>query len=92
MDNMCVLEFLDRHSENKQKLNQLAKLIWPCFKKIFFVCKDRLEFFDNDYIWTHSDWNTFETSALSLRQFIDNDKELIRLNGPERYFAFTDKH
>ena len=35
IDNMSVREFLDRNSEDSQKLNELAKLLWPFFKKIF---------------------------------------------------------
>ena len=89
VDNMSVLEFLDRHSENRQKLNQLVKLMWPFIRKIFFIHKYSLDFFDDVYVWTHRDWNTFETCQLSLREIIDYDMELIKLNGPERYFAFT---
>ena len=89
IDGMCVLEFLDRNSENSQKLNQLAKLFWPFFRKIFFVRKDRLEFFYQEYHWTHRDWNTFETSSLTFKETIDYNKHLIELNRPERYFTFT---
>ena len=89
IDGMCVLEFLDRHSEHIVKLNKLAKLIWPFIRKIYFLRGDRLEFFDDEYVWTHRDWNTFEISRVSLREIIEYDKELIRLNGPERYFTLT---
>ena len=83
IDGLCVLEFLDRHSEDKVKLNQLAKLIWPFIRKINFLRRDYREFFDDEYVWTHRNWNTFETSRVSLREIIDYDKELIRFNGPE---------
>ena len=89
IDGMCVLEFLDGHSEDMVKLNKLAKLIWPFIRKIYFLRRDYLEFFDDEYVWTHRDWNTFETSRVSLREIIDYHKELIRLNGPEQYFTFT---
>ena len=89
IDRMCVLEFLDRHSEDELKINQLAKLIWPFIRKIYFLRREYLEFFDDEYVWTHRDWNTFKTSRVSHHEIIDYDKELIRLNGPERYFTFT---
>ena len=83
VENMSVKEFLDRNSENGQKLNQLAKLIWPFFKKIFFAHRDSLSFFNDECHWTHRDWNTFETSSLSLKEIIDYYKYLIELNRPE---------
>ena len=51
--------------------------------------KDRLAFFDDTYHWTSRDWNTGETSSLSLERIIEYDKYLIKLNWPERYFKFT---
>ena len=76
-------------------------LIKPCFRqrrrRFYTMCKmqenslrrECLELFDDEYVWTHRDWNTFETSRLSLREIIDYEKELLRLNGPELYFTFT---
>ena len=89
IDGMCVLESLDRNSENAKKLRDLVKLIWPLIEKIYFTRKDRLAFSDDTYHWTSRDWNTGETSSLSLEQIIEYDKHLIQLNGPERYFKFT---
>ena len=77
------MEFLERNIEDAVKLNQLAKLIWPSIRRIYFLRRECLEF------WKHRDWNTFENSRLSLREIIDYQKELVRLNGPERYFTFT---
>ena len=89
VENMSVMEFLDRNSSDKKKLKQLAELIWLFIRKIYFLRRDCLEFFDQEYVWTHRDWNTFEVSELSLRKIIDYDKHLIELNGPERYFTFN---
>ena len=89
IEGMCVLEFLDRNSENDKKLRELAKLIWPFFKKIYFTRKDRLAFFEGIYHWISRDWNTGETSSLSLEQITEYDKHLIKLNGSKRYFKFT---
>ena len=89
VENMSVMEFLDRNSSDKKKLKQLPELIWPFIRKIYFLLRDHLEFFDQEYVWTHRDWNTFEVSELPLREIIEYDKHLIELNGPERYYAFT---
>ena len=89
---MCVKEFLERNSENKAKLNELAELIWPFLKNIYLVQRNRLEFFDDEYVWTFRDWNTFETSSMTLRQIINYDKYLNDLNGAERYFRFIYGH
>ena len=89
IDNMSVMEFLDRNRSDKVKLNQLAKLIWPFIRKIYFFRRDCLDFFYQEYVWTHRNWNTFEVSELSLGEIIDYDKHLIEFNGPERYYDFT---
>ena len=52
-DNMSAREFLDRNSENMQKLNQFSTTIWPYFKKMYFFYRDSLDFFNDDYVWKH---------------------------------------
>ena len=89
IDVMSVVEFLERNIEDAAKLNQLAKLIWPFIQRIYFLRREYLELFDDEYVWTLRDWNMFETSRLSPREIVDYEKELVRLNGPERYFTFT---
>ena len=88
---MCVREFLDRNSENSLKLGELETLLWPFFKKIFFANRKSLEFFNDEYVWTSRDWNSGEYSRLSLQEIIDFDKYLIKINGPKRYFDFTNE-
>ena len=90
IDRMCVAEFLDRNTENFSQLRPLADLIYPFFKKIFFQDKYCLCFFNDEYHWTHQDWNDSNCYAdLSLREIIDYDKYLIKLKGPEKYHNVT---
>ena len=61
IDGISVMEFLERNIEDAVKPNQLAKLIWPFIWRIYFLQRECLELFDYEYVWSHRDWNTFET-------------------------------
>ena len=40
IDDISVMEFLERNIEDALKLNQLAKLIWPFIRKIYFLHRE----------------------------------------------------
>ena len=85
---MSAREFLQRNYDNEVKLRQFAELIWPFFKKMFFYKRDSLEFFNRDYRWWHRDYRSVTYSGTSMQEIIDNDRYLIELNRPERFFYF----
>ena len=86
---MSAREFLQRIYDNEVKLRQFAELIRLCFKKMFFCKGDSLEFFNQNYRWTHRDYQNAKYYEMSMQEIIDNDRYLIALNGPERFFTFT---
>ena len=86
---MSARKFLQRNCDNAAKLKEFAELIWLFFKKMFFynrtvwnflikVIGGRIEIIA---VWLTSTWTKQEK--------IDNDRYLIKPNGPERFFAFT---
>ena len=48
LDEISVMEFLERNIEDAVKLNQLAKLIWTFIRKIYFLHRECLELFDDE--------------------------------------------
>ena len=58
----------------------------------FFFNRNSLDFFNDVYVWKHCDWHMFETSKVTLKEMIEHEKELIKLNGPERYYKLTYGH
>ena len=88
IEGCCAKEFLERNSESIKNLKRFANKTWPLIKKVFLVTKKNIEFLDDEYRWSHRDWNTFEKCSLFLKEIIEYDKYLIELNGPERYFNF----
>lgn len=89
IDNMYAAEFLQRYSQNLNKLKQFAAAIWRCFKECFLIEHYSLDFFNDEQVWFSREWNTGQQSSLPLREIIQYDKYLIKLNGPQRYFKFT---
>ena len=85
---MSAKEFLQRNRDNAAKLKEFAELIWPFFKKMFFYNWNSLEFFNGDYRWAYRDYCDATNINMNLQEIIDNDRYLIKLNGPERFFAF----
>ena len=80
---------MQRNYDNEVKLRQFAELIWPFFKKMLFCKRDKLEFFNQNYRWTHRDYQNANYYEMSMQEIIDSDRYLIELNGPERFFTFT---
>ena len=89
IDNMYAAEFLQRYSQNSDKLKQSAAAIWQCFKECFLIEPYSLGFFNDKYVCSSCKWNTGQQSSLPYREIIQYDKCLIKLNGPEKYFKFT---
>ena len=89
IDNMYAAEFLQRYSQNSDKLKQFAAAIWQCFKECFLIEPYSLDFFNDKYVCSSCKWNTGQQSSLPYREIIQYDKCLIKLNGPEKYFKFT---
>ena len=89
IDNMYAAEFLQRYSQNSDKLKQFAAAIWQCFKECFLIEPYSLDFFNDKYVCSSCKWNTGQQSSLPYREIIQDDKCLIKLNGPEKYFKFT---
>lgn len=79
---MYAAEFLQRYSQNLNKLKQFAAAIWRCFKECFLIERYSLDFFNDEYVWFSREWNTGQQSSLPLREIIQYDKYLIKLNGP----------
>ena len=86
---MSAREFLQRNFDNAAKLKEFAEVIWPFFKKMFFYKPDSLKFFNQDCRWTHQDYQNATYHEMSMQEIIDNNRYLIELNKPERFFAFT---
>ena len=80
---------MQRNYDNEVKLRQFAELIGPFFKKMSFCKQDSLEFFNQNYRWMHRDYQNAKYYEMSMQEIIDNDRYLIALNGPERFFTFT---
>ena len=86
---MSAREFLQRNYDNAVKLKEFAELIWLFFKKMIFYNRNSLEFFNQDYRWKYRNYCDAIYIDMNLQEIIDNDRYLIELNGPERFFAFT---
>ena len=44
---------------------------------------------NQNYQWTHRDYEDAKYYEMNMQEIIDNDRYLIELNGPERFFTFT---
>ena len=44
---------------------------------------------NQNYRWTHRDYEDAKYYEMNMQEIIDNDRYLIELNGPERFFTFT---
>ena len=86
---MEAREFLLRNRENEQKLREFVDLIWPFFQKMAILNKRSLQFFDDTYKWSMRNYQEGTTSSLTMEEIIENDIELVRLNGIDKYCKFT---
>ena len=85
IDGCCTKAFLERNSENAKNLRRFANKMWPLIKNVFLVRKKNIEILDDEYRWSHRDWNTFEICSLSLTEIIKYLSYLIELNRSESY-------
>ena len=74
IDNMYAAEFLQRYSQNSDKLKQFAAAIWQCFKECFLIEPYSLDFFNDKYVCSSRKWNTGQQSSLPYREIIQYDK------------------
>ena len=72
--NMYAAEFLQRYSQNSDKLKQFAAAIWQCFKECFLIEPYSLDFFNDKYVCSSRKWNTGQQSSLPYREIIQYDK------------------
>ena len=86
---MEAREFLLRNRKNIQKLREFVDLIWPFFQKMAILNKRSLQFFDDTYKWSMPNYQEGTTSSLTMEEIIENDLELVRLNGIDKYCKFT---
>ena len=90
IDGMYINECLDRNSEDLTQLRRLAHRLYVFFRTTYLRDRSCLNLFYDQYEWSFQDWNDPNCyGQLSLRQIIENDKDMIRLNGPEYYYRFT---
>ena len=50
-----------------------------------FCKRDSLKFFNQNYRWTHRDYQDANCYEMSMQEIIDNNRYLSELNGPERF-------
>ena len=49
---------------------------------------DCLDFFNDEYKWPFRDYINATFLSMTLEEVIDNEIEMIELNGSDRYFKF----
>ena len=81
-------EYLGRNQYNILSLKQFAFCLFPFLEECYKVHKPFLEAFSGHYTWSSRDWNTGEKSELSLKEIIEYNDYLKKLNGKEKYFNF----
>ena len=81
IDGLRFREFLQVNYNNREKLEEFSVLILPFFQKMELNQKDALEFFQRSkYTWSTRDSETGIYHSLTLEEFIESDKELLRAN------------
>lgn len=81
IDGLRFREFLQVNYNNREKLEEFSVLILPFFQKMELNQKDALEFFQvRKYTWSNRDTETGIYHSLTLEEFIESDKELLRAN------------
>ena len=81
IDGLRFREFLLVNYNNREKLEEFSVLILPFFPKMELNQKDALEFFQRSkYTWSTRHSETGIYHSLTLEEFIESDKELLRAN------------
>lgn len=81
IDGLRFREFLQVNYNNREKLEEFSVLILPFFQKMELNQKDALEFFQRSkYTWSTCHSETGIYHSLTLEEFIESDKELLRAN------------
>lgn len=81
IDGLRFREFLQVSYNNREKLEECSVLILPFFQKMELNQKDALEFFQRSkYTWSTRDSEIGIYHSLTLEEFIESDKELLRAN------------
>lgn len=81
IDGLRFREFLQVNFNNREKLEEFSVLILPFFQKMELNQKDALEFFQRSkYTWSTRDSEIGIYHSLTLEEFIESDKELLRAN------------
>ena len=86
---MEAREFLLRNRENEQKLREFVDLIWPFFQKMTILNKRSLQFFNDEYRWSMRNYQEGTTSSLTMKEIIESNIELVKLNGIDNYCKFN---
>ena len=75
----CAPEYLERYSEDMNKLEKFVDLIWPYFKKMYYLDKGSLKFFNKEHSWSVKNYAEGTTSDMTLTEIIEHNKEMIDL-------------
>ena len=86
---METREFLLRNWQNEQKLGEFVDLIWPFFQKMTSPNKRSLQFFNDEYRWSMRNYQEGTTSSLTMKEIIESNIELVKLNGIDNYCKFN---
>ena len=86
---METREFLLRNWQNEQKLGEFVDLIWPFFQKMTIPNKRSLQFFNDEYRWSMRNYQEGTTSSLTMKEIIESNIELVKLNGIDSYCKFN---
>ena len=79
---MEAREFLLRNRE-------FIDLIWPFFQKMAILNKRSLQFFNDEYRWSMRNYQEGTTSSLTMKEIIESNIELVKLNGIDNYCKFN---
>ena len=79
MDCLSARKFLQNY-DNREKFEKFVDLIWPFFKKMYYLDKRLLDFFDKEYVWSMRNYREGTFSRMTLTEIIDSDKEFVKNN------------
>ena len=77
-------EYLDKNQFNFSKLEAYSFKVYPFLMECFHVDKRSLEDLSGDYVWSCCDRYTGQKSKLALKEIVENNIKLKKLNGEEK--------